>query len=54
MEVDFILSDMGIHNIQLWTELGLSTSKSYFDHPLDSNRKIYVFADAQHLYKNIT
>lgn len=54
IEVDFITSDMGCNNKQLWNELGITADKNFFQHPLNPNRKIYVFADAQHLLKNLT
>lgn len=45
---------MGVENIQLWNELLITLTQNWFVHPLDSSRKIYVFADVQHVFNNIT
>lgn len=50
----FISSDMGGDNQRLWKELGVGVDKPYFKNPVDKTRNIYVFADVQHVFKNIT
>lgn len=32
----------------------MNTNQNYFVHPFDKTKKIYVFADAQHVFKNLT
>lgn len=49
--ITFISSDMGQENMQLWALLGITPSQNFFVH---NNRVIYVFADIQHAFKNIT
>uniref|UniRef100_A0A2S2NW24 Transposable element P transposase n=1 Tax=Schizaphis graminum TaxID=13262 RepID=A0A2S2NW24_SCHGA len=42
-------------NRKMWTELGITGNKSdchnYIIHPMNDNRKLYVFSDAPHLIK---
>ncbi|CAI6371510.1 unnamed protein product [Macrosiphum euphorbiae] len=56
-KVDGLVSDGATSNRKLWSELGVSGEKdnlkNKFDHPLDSDRHIYVFSDAPHLIKNV-
>lgn len=44
------VSDCGGGNVGLWKQLGISTDKVYFLHPV-SGKKIFMFADAPHLLK---
>nr|AAK08181.1 putative transposase [Drosophila helvetica] len=46
-----IVSDLGSGNQKLWSELGVSESKSWFSHPTDEHLKISVFPDTPHLIK---
>nr|AAT95992.1 transposase [Drosophila willistoni]AAT95996.1 transposase [Drosophila willistoni] len=46
-----IVSDLGTGNQKLWTELGISESKTWFSHPADDHLKIFVFSDTPHLIK---
>jgi len=46
-----IVSDCGGGNVGLWRQLDISTEKTYFIHPLDSKKKMFVFADPPHLIK---
>ncbi|XP_071574859.1 uncharacterized protein [Temnothorax nylanderi] len=45
--------DMGPTNMALWLDLGIGIApkKYYFQHPINENYKIYVFADMPHLLK---
>ncbi|KAL4091679.1 hypothetical protein QTP88_026332 [Uroleucon formosanum] len=56
--IDGIICDGAATNRKMWTELGISGGKvdevqNYFIHPTQENRKVYVFSDAPHLFKNI-
>lgn len=53
-KVRFVSSDMGPDNQSLWNELGVTEDEPYFLNPVENSRKIYVFADVQHVFKNIT
>lgn len=47
-----IVSDMGVGNVSLWTQLNIShDGNCFFNHPSNNAFKIYVFADAPHLMK---
>lgn len=47
-----ITSDMGTGNVSLWRQLNVGHDKNcYFAHPVISNQKVFVFADAPHLLK---
>lgn len=49
-----ITSDMGVGNQKLWSELNVGHDKnSFFTHPSDQNKKVFVFADVPHLLKLI-
>lgn len=52
-----IVSDGGAPNRKMWTELGCSGKlkdfKNSFQHPLDVNRKVFLFWDTPHLIKCI-
>ncbi|XP_041451514.1 uncharacterized protein LOC111065350 isoform X1 [Drosophila obscura] len=48
-----MVSDMGSANSKLWTQLGISTEKTWFEHPANAEMKIYVFADVPQLVKQI-
>ncbi|KAJ8876824.1 hypothetical protein PR048_021271 [Dryococelus australis] len=52
-----IISDGATTNRKLWSEFGiagkLNDTKCSFIHPLNDNRKFFVFSDAPHLVKNI-
>lgn len=51
------ISDGASTNRKAWTEFDVSgkfgQSKCYFEHPVDENRKIFVFSDTPHLIKCI-
>lgn len=49
-EVVAIVSDMGPTNIRLWKCLGITPTKTSFEHPV-SGKQIYMFADVPHLLK---
>lgn len=51
--VNACVSDMGGGNIGLWKELGITTDKTWFQHPTEEAENIYMFADAPHLLKLI-
>lgn len=44
-----VVSYMKPRNYQLWTNLQVSPEKTWFEHPADSAKKVYVFADVPHL-----
>lgn len=52
-----IVCDGAATNTKMRTMLGVTTSinetKPWFNHPLDDDRRIYVFSDLPHLIKNI-
>lgn len=48
-----IVNDLGPTNVKLWKSLGVSTENTCFSNPANSERKIYIFADAPHLIKLI-
>ena len=48
-----IVSDLGPSNISLWNKLGIGWDKSSFTNPANSEREVYVSADAPHLIKLI-
>lgn len=54
IRIRFQSSDMGDDNIKLWKELGVTEDAPYYQNPIDRSRKIYVFADIQHAFKNLT
>lgn len=51
--VTAIVSDMGVSNVKLWSELEIGVMKTWFPNFADSSKKIFVFADAPHLLKLI-
>lgn len=55
--IDGIVCDGATTNRKMWTELGISGKlgavKNYFTHPTIESRKVYVFSDVPHLFKNI-
>lgn len=47
-----IVSDMGIGNQKLWSELNVAYNKNcFFKHPVNDDEKVFVFADVPHLLK---
>ena len=50
-----VTCDMGPSNMKLWSELdiGMHPKKCYFQHPVNNDLKIFVFADIPHLLKLI-
>ncbi|GBN71780.1 Transposable element P transposase [Araneus ventricosus] len=50
MLVSAIVSDLGGCST-LWKELEISCEKTFFIHPCDANRKVWVFADMPHYIK---
>ncbi|CAH1710606.1 unnamed protein product [Aphis gossypii] len=52
-----VVSDGAQTNRKMWSELGVSgelkSFKNWFPHPLVDDRKIYVFSDTPHLFKNV-
>ena len=57
LEVLALVSDMGPTNTSLWKHMGISVTRvhriHYVNHPARHNAKLYVFADPQHVLKNI-
>jgi len=57
IKVEGVVSDGASTNRKLWGELGISGNKNQisnsFENPIDRKRKIYIFADAPHLIKNV-
>lgn len=58
LNVVVITSDMGAANQAFWKLCGVTAGrhariKNHIMHPTDTNRKIYIFADVPHLFKNI-
>lgn len=55
--IDGVVSDGAQTNRKMWTELGISGIKgnthNYIIHPMDDNRKLYMFSDTPHLIKCI-
>lgn len=47
-----MVSDLGAFNLRLWKSLGININANSFTNPVDSDRQIYVLADA-HLKKLI-
>lgn len=56
-KVHGVISDAGGPNRKFWSEVGVSGkiegTKTHFIHPLDDERKIFVFSDTPHLIKTI-
>ncbi|EDW29946.1 GL15819 [Drosophila persimilis] len=48
-----MVSNMGPANSSLWAQLGISTEKTWFEHPSNGQMKVFVFADVLHLVKLI-
>ncbi|XP_043283154.1 uncharacterized protein [Venturia canescens] len=52
-----VIADGAKTNQKMWSLLdvraGISNTKSWFTHPLDNERKVFVFSDAPHVFKNI-
>lgn len=44
-----IVTQMGTTNIRLWKYLGITPTKTSFEHPV-SGEQIYMFADVPHLF----
>lgn len=57
VRIEGVVSDGASTNRKLWAKLGISGQKdkvsNSFQHPLDPKRKIFMFADAPHLIKNV-
>jgi len=57
LRVDGVVSDGASTNRKLWVELGISGQQNKitnsFEHPLNPKRKVFMFADAPHLIKNV-
>lgn len=58
LKVLSITSDMGPVNVALWRKWGIVASRNSrisnsITHPLDESRKIYIFADVPHVFKNL-
>lgn len=53
-KIRFQSSDMGNDNVKLWNELKVTEEAPFYPNPTDKSRKIYVFADPQHVFKNST
>lgn len=58
LKVVSITSDMGSANQAFWKICGITAGrysliKNFIQHPYDDTRKIYIFADVPHLFKNI-
>lgn len=52
-----VIADGAATNGKMWSLLGISGStkntKTWFTHPLDDERKVFVFSDSPHAFKNI-
>lgn len=52
-----VVSDGASTNKRMWKKLGCCADrgkvKNYFRHPLDKDRKVYMFSDTPHIFKNI-
>lgn len=52
-----IVCDGAAPNRKFWSEMGIcgkiNEVKNWFEHPTDENRKIFVFSDTPHIFKNI-
>lgn len=58
LKVHYITSDMGSSNQAFWKKNNITAGRyskinNFLYHPLDLNRKIYIIADAPHLFKNM-
>lgn len=57
VKIEGVVSDGASTNRKFWVELGISGQKdkvsNSFQHLLDPKRKIFIFADAPHLIKNV-
>lgn len=56
--VNFITSNMGPGNTELWRLLDISTGRfskitNCITHPFDHNRYLYIIADPPHIFKNL-
>ncbi|XP_071578318.1 uncharacterized protein [Temnothorax nylanderi] len=52
-----VIADGAATNAKMWSLLGvrgtIENTKTWFTHPLDDNRKVFVFSDICHVIKNI-
>ena len=52
-----VIADGAATNVKMWSILGISGSmedtKTWFMHPVDDDRKVFVFSDTPHVIKNI-
>ncbi|XP_024893893.1 uncharacterized protein LOC112468779 isoform X2 [Temnothorax curvispinosus] len=52
-----VIADGASTNAKMWSLLGVSGSmedtKTWFTHPVDDDRKVFVFSDAPHVIKNV-
>lgn len=52
-----VIADGAATNAKMWSMLGVSgamgNTKTWFTHPVDEERKVFVFSDAPHVIKNI-
>lgn len=52
-----VVSDGASPNRKFWEHVGISgrlgTEQCFFNHPIDPDRKVFVFSDAPHLIKTI-
>lgn len=57
VKVHGVITDAGGPNRGFWKEVRVSgkldETKSYFTHPLDKERKVFVFSDTPHLIKTV-
>lgn len=60
LRVNNITSDMGGSNLAIWKTIGVGRERkentfcNSIEHPEDSSRRLYVFADVPHLLKNLS
>lgn len=51
------VADGAATNVKMWSILGISGSmedtKTWFMHPVDDDRKVFVFSDTPHVIKNV-
>lgn len=52
-----VVCDGAAPNRKFWTKMGISGKlnevRNWFEHPIDLSRKIFIFSDTHHLFKNI-
>ncbi|RLU26632.1 hypothetical protein DMN91_000428 [Ooceraea biroi] len=56
-QIHGVIADGAATNVKMWSLLGVSgamrNTKTSFTHPVDKDRKVFVFSDTPHIIKNI-